>query len=927
MSAFNRRSFLKSLPAGAGLLAFSCSREKPEKKPVRPKTGDPLYDAFMSPQAKSRPFYRWWWNDNRVTEEEIRREIQLMAESGAGGVEINPIALPDFYKDLSGKPLEWLSKEWNRMIKVAVEEAESHDMIVDLIVGTGWPFGGHFLNNDETIQGIELEIQQFEGPQTAVIDLDFPADEDHKLLQLMLFPEKIDNFNQRIDLTSQVDRSHHVEFQVPKGKWQLYILTWRNKFRDVMYGARGAAGPVLDHFDDNAVRKYLDRMSDALNPVFSGSMGKGLSSMFCDSIELEGANWTDNLLVIFRKRRGYNILPYISLVLNTKAELSDDLAETIKRVRYDFSKTLAELFMERFILPYHNWCHLNGTTSRYQAYGYPWIYTDLLDGYLVPDIPESDQWLFNSGWMHRVAIDDIRYATWNKYASSGGHLTGRPVISCEAMTNTRGVFEATLEYIKQATDLNFAGGINRFVLHGFNYSPPEAQFPGWIRFGTYFNENNPWWPFIKYWSDYCARLCQIFQESQPVADVAILGPTPDVWREHGLDRNPWITTPGYLHELWQALSHNGYVADYVNASILQNASFENGRLNYGPMSYQILICADVKSLHPLTAQALLNFAENGGKILFINEQPFRSPGLADHETNDLVVKESIRAIIAEHQERVKVKRYRMRQNLTDWIAKTMQEFGISPSVSIDETDERLFVIRHKHKDRDLFFMCNSNKDKSIQFRATFPVAGKTAWEWNAETGERRVVETPTPHQLHVKLFPLEAKLLVFEPRAREKATPQPEVDEDNFISIQGPWKVTFSPVRGDTFDKTMLSLQNWANDNNLKTFSGTAEYATRFVVEDVENAVLDLGEVHDIAEAFLNGTALGVRWWGQKRFLVTGQLEKGPNDLRIRVTNTLFNYCRSLKDNVIAQQWISRSDREELMPGGLIGPVRLLKIK
>jgi len=130
-----------------------------------------------------------------------------------------------------------------------------------------------------------------------------------------------------------------------------------------------------------------------------------------------------------------------------------------------------ELFQERFVYPFHNWCKANGTQSRYQAYGHPWL-MGMLDGYMVPDIPEGDTWLFNN-WM---GLDEIRYAVWNKYASSGAHLTGKPLIGCEAMTNTKGVFSATLEYIKQAGDLTFITGCNHFVLHGFNYPGPKTTF-------------------------------------------------------------------------------------------------------------------------------------------------------------------------------------------------------------------------------------------------------------------------------------------------------------------------------------------------------------------------------------------------------------------------------------------------------------------
>jgi hypothetical protein len=920
-----RRNFLKTIPVGIGMMTLSCGQKENEFVDQILSTGDALYDNFRYPKATARPFYRWWWNDNRVTEKEVRRELRVMAEQGAGGVEINPISLPDgVYENLPGEKLEWLSREWNDVLLATVDEADKLDMVVDLIVGTGWPFGGKFLNDNETIQGVELEVEAIKGPLSLEKKINIPNDPDHKILQIKLFPKKIKNIDEAIDLTLFVEEDNTLRADIPNGDWTLCIITWRNKFRDVMFGAKGGDGPVLDHFNKTAVEKYLNRMSDTLNPLFGGVMGNAVRAMFCDSIELEGANWTGDIADEFQNRYGYDILPYLPLILANDINADDNFVDTLKRARFDFSTLLAELFMERFIIPYHEWCLQNGLVSRYQAYGHPWLYTDLLDGNLIADIPESDQWLYNGGWVKHHRIDDIRYAIWNKYASSGGHLTGKNIISCEAMTNTRGVWEATLEYIKQATDLNVVSGINHLVLHGFNYSPPDAEFPGWIRLGTYFNENNPWWPYLKLWADYSARLGQIFQDSQYKAQIAIMGPTPDVWSDHGLDRNPWNTTPGYLHDLWQALNHHGYCSDYVNSTILKGADFSDGRIHYGPMSYDLLICCDIQTLHPDAAQALYTFAQNGGQILFINEKPSRSPGLKDADENDLLVQETIAAVLEEHKSNVKLKKYRDKSNLTIWIGKQLEDFDVNPAVHISNPDERLFMINHFNDGRDIFFFCNSDRKRSIEFEAALPI-NKTAWHWNAETGEKTVFAS-TANPLTIKLHPLQSLLLILDDQSGE-IEPRFELDSKKSLAINGPWQVEFQPVREKAFDKILTSLVNFSQDNDLQNFAGTAVYKTRFVIEKSQDVVLDLGEVYDIAQVTLNGKPLGIRWWGDKQFFITDELVDGANQLEVKVTTTLFNYAQSLNDNPVVDYWLQRRKNKDLVNAGLVGPVKLYKTK
>ena len=75
------------------------------------------------------------------------------------------------------------------------------------------------------------------------------------------------------------------------------------------------------------------------------------------------------------------------------------------------------------------------------------------------------------------------YTMVNKYVSSAAHLRGKRLVSCEEMTNTYTVFNMTLELLKIGGDQTAISGVTHSIFHGFNYSPKEAPFPGWIRYG------------------------------------------------------------------------------------------------------------------------------------------------------------------------------------------------------------------------------------------------------------------------------------------------------------------------------------------------------------------------------------------------------------------------------------------------------------
>ena len=132
-------------------------------------TTEQLYEEFQQPTSEYRPFVRWWWNGDKVEADELVRELRLLKEAGIGGVEINPIAFPSYCDSLDKPSLQWLSPEWINMLKVCFDEAKRLDMTCDLLVGSGWPFGAEFLNENERAQIVVNYAETVTGPTTLTI--------------------------------------------------------------------------------------------------------------------------------------------------------------------------------------------------------------------------------------------------------------------------------------------------------------------------------------------------------------------------------------------------------------------------------------------------------------------------------------------------------------------------------------------------------------------------------------------------------------------------------------------------------------------------------------------------------------------------------------------------------------------------------------
>jgi hypothetical protein len=189
------------------------------------------------------------------------------------------------------------------------------------------------------------------------------------------------------------------------------------------------------------------------------------------------------------------------------------------------------------------------------------------------------------------------------------------------------------------------------------------------------------------------------------------------------------------------------------------------------------------------------------------------------------------------------------------------------------------------------------------------------------------------------------------------------------INLSDHWQVFFPSGHGAPdsviFPKLMSLSEHEQYD--VKHFSGTAIYKKEFVLNREllkrnQIITLDLGDVQVIAEVWLNGKNIGVLWKTPYAVDVTNFLRFGSNQLEIKVANLWVNRLigdRIYPDNAewttktgstakgkglakipdwvmtnsprpvkerkafVAWQW-PHLQQKDLLPSGLIGPVRLV---
>jgi hypothetical protein len=162
------------------------------------------------------------------------------------------------------------------------------------------------------------------------------------------------------------------------------------------------------------------------------------------------------------------------------------------------------------------------------------------------------------------------------------------------------------------------------------------------------------------------------------------------------------------------------------------------------------------------------------------------------------------------------------------------------------------------------------------------------------------------------------------------------------LVLKGNWEVSFDKGGPQLPSKATLSqLESWTTFSpEAEAFSGTATYNLSFNAPNIkaDSWNLNLGDVRESAQVWLNGTFIGTAW-SNPFTLNIGQLKKGQNTLTVKVTNLGANRIRNMELN--GEEWkifyeINMVDKDykkfdatkwNPTPSGLLGPVSITPLK
>jgi hypothetical protein len=905
------------IPALLVIISLSCNKSR---------------DSFSGDQSSAwpaitetmKPWTRWWWMGNAVDKENISRRLEEFAEAGIGGVEITPIYGTKGYED---RFLQHLSEEWMEMLVHTLDEAERLGLGVDMILGTGWPYGGPQVE-PEYAAG-KLYIQRFklkEGEQI-IQKIQLTENEQPDLAEVQ-FLYAIYDGGEKSDLTGQLV-GDKIDWTADKDCMLFAIISGRTGQR-VKRAAPGGEGFVLDHFSKKALEDYLHPYSDSLGPVRDK-----LRAVFNDSYEVYEANYTPELLDEFHSRRGYDLSDHLPTLY------SGTPSEDLTRIMNDYRLTLSDLLLENFSLNWTGWANDHSFKSRYQAHGSP---GNLIDLYASADIPECESFYatkfdipgfrWEASDANMAEPDHIMF----KFASSAAHIAGKPLVSSETFTWLREHFKTALSQCKPEVEQLFLAGVNHTFFHGSTYSPDEAEWPGWKFYASVnFASNYTIWKDAPSMFAYLARCQSLLQSGQPDNELLVYWPFYDVLDvdnegelllQLGIhNKDEWLV-PTPFYQLVSDLINKGYSIDFINDSYLAKARERNGDIQVPGGRYKALIVPDCKNMPLPTFGYLTRLHEEGANVFFTG-LPESVPGYHNYieQTSKLL------EMIAEEKGNLAI---------TDIIPQVLTNMGIKREELVDVG---LAFIRRKMRDGKVYCLVN-HTPHNIDGYVTIGTHAKSVLIMDpltGGTGEARIIPREEQTEVYLQVKPGESYFLrTYDDEKTDAPAWEYYAESGNPSELNGPWDVSFmsgGPRIPD--DIKMPELKSWtAYGADAKAFSGTSKYNIQFENPDphVTAWLLQLGDVRESARVWVNGEYKGCLWSNpfEKRI---GRLQEGTNTLEIEVTNLSANRLRDLERG--GREWkifydINMVNRHystfdatgwKPMPSGLLGKVRIVPLE
>lgn len=690
-----------------------------------------LDTQFAHPPASARPWVYWFWNNGNVTKAGITADLEAMQRAGIGGV-----IIMDVVERFAPPPgtADFMNAEWQELFHFAVSEARRLGLKINMTNGPGWcGSSGPWITPELSMQRLVSTNVVMAGPARFSSVLPAP-DTDSKRWQdsfnstvnypdyyrdiaVLAFPETTSGFvdpEAVTNLTARLNQQGKLDWEVPAGRWIIVRIGHTTTGSSTRPPVKGGNGLECDKLSRQAMDAHFAGMMGKLVQQSKGMAGSTLTATHIDSWEVGTQNWTPGFRKEFQKRRGYDPIPFLPNVIETKIPGTSNRCtvgdETIaRRFQWDFQQTLSELLAENYVRRLAKLAHQQGMRLTIEGYNLPFgdeaTYTEQADE------PMSEFW----------ATGGNENEAKGRQMASVAHVMGEKIVGAEAFTSGDSEqWKFHPATVKALGDFEFSQGINRFVIHRYAHQPYLDRFPGATMgpWGLHYERTQTWWEMSEAWHQYLARCQFLLRQGLFVADLCYLRPQlPD---QTYFSADPAVPA-GYKYDECSA------------AALMARMDVKSGRLVLPDgMSYTLLVLpANERLMTPALVEKIKSLVRAGAIVY--GPPPTGAPGLSDYPRSD----EQVARLAAElwgNCDGKTVTEHAFGKGKVIWgqpLESVLKELSTPPDF---RSSVKLNWIHREVGGKHFYFVAN-DRSFAVEAECCFRLHGLRPELWDPQTGE------------------------------------------------------------------------------------------------------------------------------------------------------------------------------------------------
>ncbi|GAB3905122.1 hypothetical protein GCM10028826_07020 [Mucilaginibacter boryungensis] len=571
------------------MACLSCALNLKAQNAVWQRLTNPTY-AEMQANLKNYPLpygqTLTWGLQGPVTRESIVKDLDAICKTG-----LRVVTIEAGYK--MNDP--YLSDGWFKTVQIVVEELKKRGMHLWIIDEGKYPSGfagGKFSRErpDLRMQGLVVykRIGLKEG-ETANEQLD----------QSVISAVAVNNetkTNEIIDISN-----HHLNWTAKPGEWQVLLIQHRFKTSVTRAsnnptGGKDTVNSLCDYLNPVATRQFLEFTHVQYKKYIGNEFGKTVLGFRGDEPEYNFTPWTPGLDSIFKKRKGYDVKPFIASFFTPNPTKEQKLAKA------DFWDVWSDLYRDNFFKVQGDWCAQNGLEYM--------VHIDHED--MLMDLARTEGDFFKDmRYVQIPGVDAIWHQIWYdnvadfpKLASSAAHLYGHP----RALSESFAAYtpKPTVDDARWVVNEQLVRGINLFEFMFWSSSAggrggpsgymAEAGFPAMV--------------------DYANRASYLLANGKPAAQVGVYCPTESMWMGNKESNTSLLAISKQL------LEHQ-VDFDYIDNQSLETV-FKLGKgtfTNQSGQQYRAIIISTVSVMTETAITRLKAFEQTGGKVIYTGPYP------------------------------------------------------------------------------------------------------------------------------------------------------------------------------------------------------------------------------------------------------------------------------------------------------------------